>query len=94
MQASLRGKIERVVTSWGSPAAVQVRQVHQEQELLAVHIHEKEENIPAEVQSLLQEFDDRFSVPSKLPPYRMDDHTIPLIPGAQPVIARPYRYTP
>lgn len=60
----------------------------------AVHATEPENPIPPEVQSLLSEFDDRFCAPSSLPPHREDDHTIPLIPGAQPVSARPYRYTP
>lgn len=34
------------------------------------------------------------SEPTHLPPTRAADHTIPLIPGAQPVKVRPYRYSP
>lgn len=55
---------------------------------------EEQAQLPTEVQNLLQEFDDRFQAPTELPPRRPEDHTIPLIPGAQPVSARPYRYTP
>lgn len=35
-----------------------------------------------------------FDEPSGLPPAREFDHAIPLIPGAQPVNLRPYRYNP
>ena len=34
-----------------------------------------------------------FQEPQGLPPVRECDHTIPLIPGAQPVNVRPYHYT-
>jgi hypothetical protein len=43
---------------------------------------------------MLQQFQAVFASPSDLPPRRTCDHTIPLIPGATPVQARPYRYTP
>lgn len=41
--------------------------------------------LPAELQSLLQEYSDLFEVPTSLPPSRACDHEIPLIPGASPV---------
>lgn len=47
-----------------------------------------------EIQQLLDEFQSVFASPTKLPPSREADHRIPLIPGAQPIKARPYRYTP
>lgn len=50
--------------------------------------------IPANIQQLLQEFAAVFDEPQGLPPTRDCDHTIPLIPGTQPVNVRPYRYTP
>lgn len=50
--------------------------------------------VPAEVQPLLQEFQDLFTEPTGLPPKRTCDHHIPLIPGAKPVNLRPYRYKP
>ena len=53
-----------------------------------------ESNIVPEIQSLIQEFSDIFAKPTELPPSRSADHRIPLVPGAQPVQARPYRYTP
>lgn len=46
------------------------------------------------VQSVLDEFADLFAEPSELPPRRVCDHRIPLIPGAQPVAIRSYRYSP
>lgn len=48
----------------------------------------------AAVQALLHEFEGLFQEPSGLPPSRSYDHQIPLIPGAQPVNVRPYRYAP
>lgn len=47
-----------------------------------------------EVQALLTEFSNLFAEPSSLPPRRDCDHSIPLIPGAQPVSVRQYRYSP
>lgn len=50
--------------------------------------------VPPEVRALLADFDDMFQEPKALPPRHTNDHCIPLIPGAQPVNACPYRYTP
>jgi hypothetical protein len=47
-----------------------------------------------EIQQLLDKFAPVFQQPSALPPSRPDDHKIPLIHGAQPIKARPYRYSP
>jgi hypothetical protein len=47
-----------------------------------------------EKQDLLTAHVELFEKPSGLPPSRFADHKIPLIQGAQPVKARPYRYTP
>jgi len=50
-------------------------------------------NLPL-VQCVLDEFVYLFAEPSELPPRRACDHRIPLIPGAQPVAVRSYRYSP
>jgi len=50
--------------------------------------------VPPPVSLLLDEFLDIFSPPTSLPPPRVCNHEIPLIPGAQPVFIRPYRYPP
>lgn len=50
--------------------------------------------IPAVVQPLLEEFSDLFQEPTTLLPSRACDHQIPLLPGAQLVFIRPYRYPP
>ncbi|CAN6166061.1 unnamed protein product [Urochloa humidicola] len=51
-------------------------------------------HIPAEIQSLIEEFAGLFEVPSELPPSRSCDHSIPLVEGAVPVNVRPYRFAP
>jgi hypothetical protein len=60
-------------------------------------LHEDTENdvqLPSEVVQLLQQFAPVFEEPVGLPPRRLCDHSIPLVPGAQPMNKRPYRYTP
>lgn len=47
-----------------------------------------------QLQYLLDEFAQLFAEPTELPPRRHCDHTIPLVPGAQPISMRPYRYAP
>jgi len=42
----------------------------------------------------LDKYQEIFQDPKKLPPERAYDHTIPLLPMAIPVNARPYRYSP
>lgn len=51
-------------------------------------------DMPPAVKNLIQEYDHLFKELTTLPPKRMDDHTIPLVPGAQPVQVRPCRYSP
>jgi hypothetical protein len=46
------------------------------------------------VQQLLGKYKQVFSALTRLPPRRNCDHTIPLIPGAQPVSIRPYQVDP
>jgi hypothetical protein len=50
--------------------------------------------IPSRIQSLLQPFQDLFEEPTTLPPSRSCNQNIPLIPGAQPINIRPYRFSP
>jgi hypothetical protein len=49
---------------------------------------------PVQITQLLQSFSELFQEPTDLPPRRACDHSIPLIPGAQPVNIRPYRFSP
>jgi hypothetical protein len=46
------------------------------------------------VEQVLNEFKDVLTELSELPPHRSYDHSIPLMPGVAPVIARPYKYSP
>ncbi|CAN6252738.1 unnamed protein product [Urochloa humidicola] len=50
-------------------------------------------SVPVEVQEVVQHYSYLFKEPQNLPPQREDDHRIPLIPGAQPMNVRPYRYS-
>ena len=45
-----------------------------------------------EIQALLSRYQHLFRLPTELPPCRAGDHSIPFIPGAQPVSARPYHW--
>ncbi|GKC19510.1 transposon ty3-G gag-pol polyprotein [Tanacetum coccineum] len=47
-----------------------------------------------ELDKVVQDFDDVFALTTELPPQRIHDHRIPLIPNAQPVNIRPYRHPP
>lgn len=42
------------------------------------------DQLPVVVQSLLDQFSDLFCSPDSLPPSRPCNHSIPLVPGAQP----------
>jgi hypothetical protein len=55
---------------------------------------EPEPVIPVEVQQLLTQYSHLFQPRTELPPRRPCDHSIPLLPGAQPVASRPYHYSP
>jgi hypothetical protein len=46
------------------------------------------------IQQLLTTHQNLFAEPIGLPPKREANHKIPLIPSAQPVKGRPYRYSP
>jgi len=50
--------------------------------------------MPSPVHDVVQKFHHLFQEPTTLPPARDYDHHIPIIPGAQPVNIRPYRYSP
>jgi hypothetical protein len=47
-----------------------------------------------QLQELLRQFEHLFQEPTALPPHKVFDHHISLIPGTQPVNVRPYRYAP
>ncbi|GJS33671.1 retrotransposon-related protein [Tanacetum coccineum] len=51
------------------------------------------ESIPPEIEPLLDRFSPLFQVPTTLPPHRVIDHRIHLLPNTKPVNVRPYHYT-
>ena len=53
-----------------------------------------ETEIPVEIQQVIDQYQEVFKEPTELPPRRAYDHQITLMPGAQPVNVRPYRYAP
>jgi hypothetical protein len=55
---------------------------------------ESQEELSKAIIELLHKFQHLFQTPQGLPPKRMVDHSIPLLPRAQPFRLRPYRYTP
>jgi hypothetical protein len=50
--------------------------------------------IPSTIKDLIQEFGHIFQTPAALPPQRLYDHSISLLPNSAPVNSRPYRYSP
>jgi hypothetical protein len=63
-------------------------------QLMSISLAYPTKQILPVVQQVLDEFQGVFEAPSELPPRRLCDHKIPLIPGATPVSSRPYRYAP
>lgn len=49
---------------------------------------------PQPIQDLLIAYADVFHDPKTLPPPRVYDHSIPLVPGAIPINSKPYHYSP
>jgi hypothetical protein len=61
----------------------------------AIHpLHPPASNPPPPIQHLLDKYSQVFHDPQTLPPPRSYDHSIPLLPRAIPVNARPYHYSP
>ena len=50
--------------------------------------------LPECIQTLVDDFQDVFQDPKELPPQRVYDHAISLLPDSAPVNSRPYRYSP
>lgn len=92
-------------TTWGSPiSATQLQAMYKTDVVLhLVELHSVEEPsevpvavepIPPAIQEIIDKFSPIFQPLRHLPSPRPRDHTIPLLPGAQPFRIRPYRYNP
>lgn len=57
-------------------------------------VEDTDQEIPQQIELLLQDFDHLFAEPQGLPPQRVFDHAIPLMTGVKPVNLRPYSYNP
>ncbi|GKG24498.1 hypothetical protein Tco_0395126, partial [Tanacetum coccineum] len=44
------------------------------------------------IQGVLDDYKSVFEVPKELPPQRVHDHAIPLMPNTPPINIRPYRH--
>lgn len=69
-------------------------QIHTEVEELHSLSEDIMQSVPPAIQQVLSDYQHLFKEPTTLPPPRQCDHQIELVPGAQPVNIRPYRYTP
>ncbi|XP_025628555.1 uncharacterized protein [Arachis hypogaea] len=49
-------------------------------------------DLAPDLATILRDYSVVFQVPKGLPPPRVHDHTIPLLPGTLPIKVRPYRY--
>lgn len=58
-------------------------------QLCSINDQNVSDEVPIPIQDLMKEFSDIFVEPKGLPPQRQFDHTIPLLPRAQPVNVRP-----
>jgi len=63
-------------------------------QLYSLKLEDNIQNLPSEIAALVNKFSDLFEKPTDLPPKRPYDHSVQLIPGAQPFMLRPYRYNP
>jgi hypothetical protein len=50
--------------------------------------------LPEPIEHLILQYKDIFQIPTTLPPHRIHDHPIPLLPGSIPVNSKPYHYSP
>lgn len=56
--------------------------------------HQVSKTTPPVICQLVTNYEELFQEPKGLPPQRLYDHKIPLLPGATPAKLRPYRYNP
>ena len=63
-------------------------------QLYSLNQEDNIQNLPSEIAALVNKFSYLFEKPTDLPPKRPYDHSVQLIPGAQPFRLRPYRYNP
>jgi hypothetical protein len=100
-KAITSGKLKGLLRRKAVTHCVELRKVfpssdyHSVQALSSEDLSESHQSeVPEAVHNLIQQFASLFKEPSELPPPRQDDHHIPLVPCAQPVNVRPYRYSP
>ncbi|XP_019233481.1 PREDICTED: uncharacterized protein LOC109214057 [Nicotiana attenuata] len=62
-------------------------------QMFLMNLTENDQVIPQAVSKLLGHLEGLFQEPKSLPPSRDCDHAIKLVPGAEPINLRPYRYS-
>jgi hypothetical protein len=61
---------------------------------LRITMETETNTVPDQIVELVNKYQELFAAPKGLPPKRLFDHDIPLLPGVNPFRLRPYRYTP
>ena len=101
--STMEDKTSLPVTNWGPPISATQLQAMQKTDsvLFMVELHTVETpppatatSLPPAIQSIIDQFQTIFQPLPHLPPQRKGDHSIPLLPRAQPFRLRPYRYNP
>ncbi|XP_061993760.1 uncharacterized protein LOC133711674 [Rosa rugosa] len=93
LQGILAGEMSMV------SSATMTRLLKQEKEAMFIELlaisatdNQKLKDVHPAVVSLIDDFATLFENPTGLPPHRLHDHKIELLPGSIPVSVRPYRY--
>jgi hypothetical protein len=61
-------------------------------QLYSLEMEEKVDEVPSELEPILEAYSDVFTEPKSLPPNRNKDHHIPLFPNSKPINVRTYRH--
>lgn len=87
---------------WCAPCRQEIeveKEIKEGSEVIVAHVmltqleDTDETPIPLGIATVLDQYADVFENPTELPPDRLCNHKITLMPGAKPVNLRPHRYS-